>query len=162
MTIENNDIDECGTGRELPPSYHTSIRQTNGSNTQNMNPVFNLDTINNRNLGNCILCHRCHEEKILQSEQTRKSLNSLVNILDTHVATYEANFITTIGCAVWFGFLYLLYLWIYYTPPPSIIEEQYQKTFANANISEDIQNILLEESKRQMVKDFKKCLLSKL
>lgn len=162
MSNENNDIDECGTGRESPPSYHTSIRQANGPNTQNLYPVFNLDTLNNRNSRTCMLCQCCHEEKIFQSKQTTKSLNNLVSILDTHVATYEANFLTTIGCAIWFGFFYLLYLWVYHTPSPSIIEEQYQRTFANANISEDMQIILLEGAKRQMVEDFKKCILSKL
>ena len=162
MVLDINEMDECGTGRESPPSYYSSLRQEAGLNTQTSFAAFNLDTLNNRNWKKCLLCQCCHKERLIHSNQTTKSLNSLVNIIESHAATYEAHYITTVCCVVWLFLFYLLYVWVYYTPSPTIIDEQFQRAFANANISDDVQEILLEGAKRRMVEDFKKCILSKL
>ena len=162
MAIDNNEVDECGTGRESPPSYTSSLRQISGAHTQNFNPAINLNTINNRNGKNCVLCQYCHKERALQSKETTQSLGSIVDILETCAQLYQNNYLVTIVCLFWFGLVYCFVYWLCNAPPPYIIEEEYQRAFINANISEDIQKILLEGAKKRMVEDFKQCILTKL
>ena len=162
MPINNNEVDECGTGRESPPSYNSSTRQIAGANTQNVSHAINLNTFNNRTWKNCLLCQCCHKHRVQQSRETTESLNNIVNILESYLLEKQSKFMAFIICTLWFSVVYCLCLYLTSATPPYIIEEEYQIAFANANITEEIQKILLEGTKKHVIDDFKKCILTKL
>ena len=161
MENDNNEVDECGTGRESPPSYNSSIRQRAEANA-NLSHAINLNTFNNRTWKNCLLCQCCHKDRVQQSKETTESLNSIANILESYLVEKGSNFMALIVTSFWIGLVYCLYAYLTSVTPSYVIEEEYQTAFANANITEEIQKILLEGTKKRIVDDFKKCILTKL
>ena len=129
MAIGNNEREQCGAERDAPPSYQTLLRQEANSNTQN------LSTTQNRNYKKCILCQCCHQEKTRHSLQSTKSLERLADILETNLHSSESQIAVLMTFGMFVTSVYLLYLWIT-APSHYSIEEQYQRLFVNANISE--------------------------
>ena len=59
--------------------------------------------------------------------------------------------------------IYIFYSWTSTIISPAyIIDKKYQQALANFNITEDIQEILLDLSKRRMISDFRTCILANL
>ena len=170
MAIDNNERDECGTGRnncgtgnDAPPSYQNLLQQEAFSNGQNFFPTINMTATQNRTNKKCILCQCCHQERIQHSRQSVKSLNRLNDILENHMRTTESQTISTMMFIVIFAMIYIFYSWTSTIISPAyIIDKKYQQALANFNITEDIQEILLDLSKRRMISDFRTCILANL
>ena len=160
MAFDDNEVDECGAERDPPPSYQNLLHQGANSITQNI-PLMNLTSVQSRNFNNCMLCRCCHQKQSQYSEQATESLDRLVTLMEGYTLTYE----TVATSATLWGMmsitLYFVYLWLTYTSS-TIIEDRYRRAFAKANITEDIQKILLDGAQNRLVLNLKRCIFSKL
>ena len=149
MAFDNNERDEVGIRNELPPSYQHLFRQQTNFNETNLFPLNNTD---------CVLCFSCHNQK----SHITKSLMRLCSILDDLNENYQFHHILHFG-AFFFGIAcYLIY---YGASNLSYQDNSYvnnEKLFANLNVSKDIQQGILDAAKKDVISNFKKCILSSL
>ena len=160
MAFDDNEVDECGAERDPPPSYQNLLHQEANSITQNI-PLMNLTSVQSRNFNNCMLCRCCHQKQSQDSEQATESLDRLVTIMEGYTLTYDTVTAITTVWGIMCIILYFLYLWLTYSSS-TIIEDRYRRAFANANITEDIQKILLDRAQNGLVLNLKRCIFSKL
>ena len=153
MAIENNEIDQCGTGSDPPPSYQNLLRQDPFANIPYLSSSIHTQ---NRNLRSCTLCRTCHQEKT-------DFFKKLTDALKYHTISTESQTATIVSFIIFFALIYIFYLYIISFQTPSyILDKSYHKALVKNNITEDVQEILIDLAKRRIVHSLKECILSNL
>ena len=157
MTTDNG-VDETGIYKDLPPSYQNLLRQQSNASDSNLFLINSSPVTHNRPEINCSLCQCCHN----QAKQNIKLLTRLCHTLECYDINVQSHSGVRLIVIILFFTAYFLYLWgsaVNNGYEPTVNNEM-EKIFADLNISEDIQQIIVDNSKRNFVRNFKQCISS--